>query len=66
PAFVATLHGVRRRAGIAQILRLQLVAPVAPLMGALWIRIHGITLWLRRVPVVPRTAVAEKERVEQL
>jgi DUF1365 family protein len=66
PAFVATLHGVRRRAGIAQILRLQLVAPMAPLMGALWIRIHGITLWLRRVPVVPRTAVAEKERVDQL
>ena len=30
-------------------LRLQIVAPLAPLMGAIWIRIQGITLWLRRV-----------------
>jgi DUF1365 family protein len=69
PAFVATLHGDRRKAGIAEILRLQLMAPVAPLMGALWIRIHGVTLWLRRVPVVarvPGTPVPEKERVDQL
>jgi hypothetical protein len=39
-------------------------------MGALWIRVHGITLWLRRVPVVsresPASHVAEKERVDQL
>jgi len=69
PAFVATLHGERRKAGIAQILLLQMMAPVAPLMGALGIRVQGITLWLRRVPViprVPRTPVAVKERVDQL
>ena len=66
PAFVATLRGSRRRAVIGEIVRLQLVAPLAPLMGALGIRIQGITLWLRRVPVVPRPKVAEKERVEQL
>lgn len=66
PAFVATLQGSRRRATRAQILRLQLVAPAAPLMGALWIRIQGITLWARRVPVVPRTPVTERERVDQL
>lgn len=66
PAFVATLRGTRRRAGVAQVLRMQLIAPVAPLMGAVWIRIQGITLWARRVPVVPRTPVAEKERVKQL
>jgi uncharacterized protein len=66
PAFVATLRGSRRRTGIGEIVRLQLVAPLAPLMGALGIRIQGITLWLRRVPVVPRPKVAEKERVEQL
>ena len=65
PAFVATLRGVRRRAGIGEILRLQLVAPLAPLMGALGIRVQGITLWLRRVPVVPRVEVAECERVRQ-
>ena len=34
PAFVATMRGDRRRAGIGQIIRLQLVAPLAPLMGA--------------------------------
>jgi DUF1365 family protein len=66
PAFVATLQGDRRKVGIGQILRLQLVAPAAPLMGAMWIRIQGITLWLRRVPVVPRVPVAERERVYQL
>ena len=47
-------------------IRLQLTAPMAPLMGSLGIRVQGITLWLRRVPVVPRPEVAEKERVEQL
>jgi DUF1365 family protein len=66
PAFVATLRGTRRKAGVAQVLRMQLVAPAAPLMGAVWIRIQGITLWARRVPVVPRTPVAEKERAHQL
>ena len=34
PAFVATMRGDRRRATVGQILRLQLVAPLAPLMGA--------------------------------
>lgn len=66
PAFVATLRGARRRASIGEILRLQLIAPLAPLMGALGIRVQGITLWLRRVPVVPRTEAVENERVNQL
>ena len=35
PAFVATLRGERRKAGAAQVARLQVTAPVAPLMGAL-------------------------------
>lgn len=65
-AFVATLRGARRRASIGEILRLQLIAPLAPLMGALGIRVQGITLWLRRVPVVPRTEDVENERVNQL
>lgn len=66
PAFVVTLRGTRRRASIGQLLRLQLMSPLAPLMGAIGIRVQGITLWLRRVPVVPRTKDAEKERVGQL
>jgi uncharacterized protein len=61
PAFVATLRGTRRRAGIPEILWLQVVAPLAPLMGALGIRIQGITLWLRRVPSVPRADNADDE-----
>jgi DUF1365 family protein len=65
PAFVATLRGTRRRAGVGELLRLQLAAPLAPLMGAIGIRVQGITLWLRRVPVVPRTESVEKERVRQ-
>ena len=66
PAFVATLQGSRRKASIANILRLQMVAPVAPLMGAMWIRIQGVTLWARRVPIVPQQPAVERERVDQL
>lgn len=54
PPFVATLQGTRRRVTAVQVARLQLAAPLAPLMVALAIRIQGITLWMRRVPVVPR------------
>jgi DUF1365 family protein len=66
PAFVATMRGTRRRASIAELLKLQLAAPLAPLMGALGIRIQGITLWLRRVPVVPHPESTDIERVDQL
>jgi uncharacterized protein len=52
PAFVATLRGSRRRASVSELLRLQVVAPAAPLMGALAVRVQGIILRLRRVPVV--------------
>jgi DUF1365 family protein len=63
PAFVVTMRGQRRAAGIVEVIRMQLIAPLAPLMGAIGIRIQGITLWLRRVPVVPRKST-EKERVD--
>jgi uncharacterized protein len=66
PAFVATMRGTRRNASVGELLKLQFVAPLAPLMGAIGIRVQGITLWLRRVPVVARTVTTEKERVEQL
>jgi DUF1365 family protein len=65
PAFVATMCGTRRSAGIGELLKLQIVAPLAPLMGAIGIRVQGITLWLRRVPVVPRPESTENERVDQ-
>ena len=66
PAFVATMRGNRRSAGIGELLKLQIAAPLAPLMGAIGIRVQGVTLWLRRVPVVPRPESTENERVGQL
>ena len=66
PAFVATMHGTRLRASLANILWLQMVAPFAPLMGAMWIRIQGVTLWARRVPVVPAPTAVERVKVDQL
>ena len=54
PAFVATLRGTRRPATARHIVRMQILSPLAPLMVAWRIRIQGIALWLRRVPVVPR------------
>lgn len=58
-AFVATLRGRRRRAGIGQLLWLQLIAPLAPLMGALDIRIQHAILRIRRVSIRPTPAVHE-------
>jgi DUF1365 family protein len=57
PAFVATLRGTRKPAGILQILALQVVSPVGPLMNTVSARVQGITLWLRRVPAAPRPAL---------
>ncbi len=54
PPFAATMRGNRIHAGTGQLARLQLSAPLAPLVAALRIRVQGIALWLRRVPVVPR------------
>lgn len=47
PIFVATVRGVRRPAGPAML--------IGPHRVAAQIRRHGIALWLRRIPVVPRT-----------
>jgi len=66
PAFVATLDGTRRRASIANLVRLQLVAPAAPLVGAMWIRLQGVTLWTQRPHVVREAPIPEREKVGQL
>jgi cyclopropane-fatty-acyl-phospholipid synthase len=62
PAFVATLRGTRRPATVGHVARMQILAPLAPLMVALRIRIQGIALWLRRVPVVPRVKMTVEKR----
>ena len=54
PAFVANLRGQRRPATTRQVAIMQIISPLAPLVVAARIRIQGIKLWLRRVPVVPR------------
>lgn len=61
PAFVATLRGHRRPATVGHVARMQILSPLAPLVVALRIRIQGIALWLRRVPVVPRIAVTGED-----
>lgn len=64
PAFVAILRGDRRPATARALLLLQLTAPLAPLAGAIAIRIEGIRLWLRGVPVIPRPTEIEGTRCE--
>jgi uncharacterized protein len=66
PAFVATLRGERRPASIAQIVRLQFVAPLAPLMAKVGMWIQAVTLRMRRVPLTSEPVVLQKERVGQL
>jgi uncharacterized protein len=54
PAFVANVRGQRRPATVRQVAIMQIISPLAPLVVATRIRVQGITLWLRRVPVVTR------------
>ncbi len=53
PAFIATVRGTRRRASVVEVLRMQALAPLAPLMTTLEYRLQHLTLRLRRVPVAP-------------
>ncbi len=59
PPFVAKLRGTRRPATVGHVARMQILAPLAPVLVALRIRIREIALWSRRVPVVPPTAGSE-------
>ena len=54
PEFTANMRGERRPATTREIAIMQVISPLAPLLVAVRIRIQGIKLWLRRVPVVPR------------
>ncbi|OBI79832.1 DUF1365 domain-containing protein [Mycobacterium sp. E740] len=62
PAFIATVRGTRRPARVAEVLRMQVVAPLAPLMTALDYRLQCLTLWLRRVPIAARTERVDETR----
>ena len=52
--FVATVRGSRKPAGTAALVRSALRVPWVTLTVAAQIRVQGLKLWLRRVPVVPR------------
>jgi DUF1365 family protein len=59
--FVAKLRGTRRPATLGHVARMQILAPLAPLLVELRIRIQEIALWSRRVPAMPPTAVSETQ-----
>jgi DUF1365 family protein len=54
PEFIADMRGQRRPATTRQVAIMQIISPLAPFVVAARIRIQGIKLWLRRLPVVPR------------
>ncbi|MFG2943235.1 DUF1365 domain-containing protein [Streptomyces sp. NPDC048282] len=60
--FSASLTGQRRGAGPANVLRTALAHPLLPQRVSLVIRLHGIVLWLRRLPVFPRRPAVRTPR----
>ena len=62
--FAATMEGRRRPATIPNILAAALAAPAAPLLVSALIRVQGIKLWARRLPVVARPHHTSQEAVQ--
>ncbi len=54
PVFSATFRGTPRPATSRRLARVVLTYPLMTQRTSLLIRLHGIWLWLRRLPVVPR------------
>ncbi|GAC69264.1 DUF1365 domain-containing protein [Gordonia soli] len=54
--FVASLSGQAEPVTVRALTLAQLRTPLAPLVVAARIRLHGIRLWLRRLPIQPRPA----------
>jgi uncharacterized protein len=63
-ALVATVVGTRRSATPAALLRMLLRRPLVTHRTSALIRRHGIALWLRRMPVIPRPTHAPQEGVQ--
>ena len=61
PVFSATFRGTPRPATPGRLARLLVSMPFMTHRTSLLIRIHGVWLWLRRLPVVPRPARRTKE-----
>ena len=62
--FVATMDGRRYPATLRNILAAALAVPAAPLLVSALIRVQGITLWARRLPVVARPQHTSQEAVQ--
>jgi uncharacterized protein len=63
-ALVATVTGSRRPATPATLARMLLRHPLVPQRTSALIRRHGIALWLRRLPVIPRPTHAPQRTPE--
>ncbi|MCW2622934.1 MAG: hypothetical protein JWL64_2536 [Frankiales bacterium] len=57
PPFVASVRGERRPATVANIVRAAVRHPAETRLVSVRIRLQGIALWLKRLPVQPRPAV---------
>jgi DUF1365 family protein len=62
--FVATMDGRRRPATLGNILAAAFTVPAAPLLVSALIRVQGISLWARRLPVVARPHHPSQEAVQ--
>lgn len=63
-ALTATVVGTRRRATPMALARMLVRRPLTTYRTSALIRRHGITLWLRRLPVVPRPKHVAQEGVQ--
>ncbi|AYF75862.1 DUF1365 domain-containing protein [Nocardia yunnanensis] len=63
PPFYASMTGHRLPVTTATVLRAHLRAPLSPWLTAARIRRHGIALWAKGVPVVPRPSAPAPRRI---
>ncbi|HKQ40932.1 MAG TPA: DUF1365 domain-containing protein [Pseudonocardia sp.] len=63
-ALVATVAGERRSAAPGSLVRMVARRPLVTLRTSALIRRHGVALWLRRLPVIPRPRHAPQEGVQ--
>ncbi|TDT80479.1 hypothetical protein DFO47_104379 [Arthrobacter sp. AG258] len=62
--FVATMDGKRKPATIRNILAAAVAVPAAPMLVSALIRLQGVKLWARRLPVVARPHHPPQEAVQ--
>ncbi len=62
--FTATLKGTRRPATTRSLLREVARRPAMTILTSIWIRLHGVRLWARRLPIAKRTPHTPQEGVQ--